>query len=117
MLKSERSIIEMSDVIFAQGPQLAERCSRGGKKEEIFPFGVNLNRFTKENVQANGSSAEKPTTAGSAYTFMSGLPRPVIGYVGGIHTFFDVEMLSAMARANPTGRGCSSARYKFRRGS
>ena len=104
MLKSERSIIEMSDVIFAQGPQLAERCSRGGKKAEIFPFGVNLNRFTKENSQVNGSSVEKPTTAGKAGTasaFMSALPRPVIGYVGGIHRFFDVEMLAAMARARP----------------
>ena len=105
MLKSERSIIEMSDVIFAQGPQLAERCSRGGKRAEIFPFGVNLNRFTKENSQPNGSSVQKPTTAGkadTAFAFMSALPRPVIGYVGGIHRFFDVEMLAAMARAKPS---------------
>ena len=104
MLKSERSIVEMSDVIFAQGPRLAERCSHGGKKVEIFPFGVNLNRFTKENGQASSSSVEKPATAGkagSAYAFMSALPRPVIGYVGGIHRFFDVEMLAAMARAKP----------------
>ena len=101
MLKSERSIIEMSDLIFAQGPQLAERCSRGGKKVEIFPFGVNLNRFTKESGQANGPLVEEPTTAGTASAFMSALPRPVIGYVGGIHRFFDVEMLAAMARARP----------------
>src|SRR5437763_3133704 len=104
MLKSERSIIEMSDVIFAQGAQLADHCSRNGKKAEILPFGVNLNRFTKPNGQANGSSQEKPTTAGeasSASAFMSALPRPVIGYVGGIHKFFDVEMLAAMARAKP----------------
>ena len=104
MLKSERSIIEMSDLIFAQGPELADRCSRGGKKAEIFPFGVNLNRFTKESGQANGPLVEEPTTAGKAGTasaFMSALPRPVIGYVGGIHKFFDVEMLAAMARARP----------------
>ena len=101
ILKSERSIIEMSDLIFAQGPQLAERCSRGGKKVEIFPFGVNLNRFTKESGQANGPLVEEPTMAGTASAFMSALPRPVIGYVGGIHRFFDVEMLVAMARARP----------------
>jgi glycosyltransferase involved in cell wall biosynthesis len=104
ILKSERSIIEMSDLIFAQGPQLAERCSRGGKGAEIFPFGVNLNRFTKENGQANDSSEEDPSATarpGSASDFMSELPRPVIGYVGGIHKFFDVQMLAAMARARP----------------
>jgi hypothetical protein len=32
---------------------------------------------------------------------MSALPRPIIGYVGGIHRFFDAEMLAAMARARP----------------
>src|SRR2546421_1081264 len=104
MLKSERSIIEMSDLIFAQGPQLAEHCSRGGMEAEIFPFGVNLNRFTKENGQANGSSEEDPSATarpGSPSDFMSALPRPVIGYVGGIHRFFDVQMLAAMARAKP----------------
>jgi glycosyltransferase involved in cell wall biosynthesis len=103
MLKSERSIIEISDVIFAQGPQLAKRCSRGGKKAEIFPFGVNLNRFTKNNGQGNGSLVKKRTTGGNddATAFMSALPRPVIGYVGGIHRFIDVEMLAAMARARP----------------
>jgi glycosyltransferase involved in cell wall biosynthesis len=82
ILNSERSIIEMSDIIFAQGPQLAERCSRGGKKTLV----------------------KKRTTAGkdgSASAFMSALPRPVIGYVGGIHRFFDAEMLAAMARARP----------------
>jgi glycosyltransferase involved in cell wall biosynthesis len=104
ILKSERSIIEMSDLVFAQGPQLAERCSRGGREAEIFPFGVNLNRFTKENGQPNGSREEEPSATarpGSASDFMSELPRPVIGYVGGIHKFFDVQMLAAMARARP----------------
>src|SRR3989441_1724529 len=103
MLKSERSIIEMSDVIFAQGPQLAERCSRGGKKAEIFPFGVNLNRFTNNDGQGNGSLVKKQTTGGNddATAFMSALPPPGIGYVGGIHRFIDVEMLAAMARARP----------------
>jgi glycosyltransferase involved in cell wall biosynthesis len=103
MLKSERSIIEISDVIFAQGPQLAERCSRGGRKAEIFPFGVNLNRFTKNNGQGNGLLVKKRKTGSNddATAFMSALPRPVIGYVGGIHRFIDVEMLAAMARARP----------------
>ena len=104
ILKSERSIIEMSDVVFAQGPRLAERCSHGGKKAEIFRFGVNLSRFTKRNGQANGPSGEVPAAParrGSASDFMSSLPRPVIGYVGGIHRFFDVGMLTKMARVRP----------------
>jgi len=104
VLKSERSLVEMSDIVFAQGPQLAERCSHGGKKAGIFPFGVNMGRFRKADGQANGTP-EGGTSAtavrDSASNFMSTLPRPVIGYVGGIHKFFDVQMLAAMARAKP----------------
>jgi glycosyltransferase involved in cell wall biosynthesis len=32
---------------------------------------------------------------------LSQLPRPVIGYVGGIHRHFDTEMLASMAKARP----------------
>jgi glycosyltransferase involved in cell wall biosynthesis len=103
ILKSERAIIEMSDVIFAQGPQLAEHCARNGELPEVFPFGVNIDRFSR-NGRAAGSASQGTAAAngnGAAPGLMKGLPRPVIGYVGGIHKFFDVEMLAAMARARP----------------
>lgn len=102
ILKSERAIIEMSDVIFAQGTRLAEHCSRDGKKVEVCPFGVNFDLFTR--------SAEDGTSIGggdgrvkniSAAELMSALPRPIIGYVGGIHKVFDVQMMMSMARARP----------------
>jgi glycosyltransferase involved in cell wall biosynthesis len=103
ILKSERSIIEMSDVVFAQGTRLAEHCSQGGKKVEIFPFGVNLNLFAKKNGHSNGSNGTEPATSNgdSASDLMSRLPRPIIGYVGGIHKYFDAKMLAAMAQARP----------------
>ena len=102
ILNSERAIVEMSDVVFAQGPRLAERCSHGGKKVEVFPFGVNMDRFT--NGRAQSSTGAGQATAGGRglnLDFMPGLPRPVIGYVGGIHRFLDVDLLTAMARARP----------------
>jgi glycosyltransferase involved in cell wall biosynthesis len=102
ILKSERSIIEMSDVVFAQGPQLAEHCSGGSKEVEVFPFGVDLSVFAARNGHTNGS---KDSATGSkhdsALDQMSTLPHPIIGYVGGIHRFFDAEMLATMARARP----------------
>jgi len=105
VLKSEQSLVEMSDIVFAQGPQLAARCSHGDRPVEIFPFGVNVDRFTKEGGHANGKAVGGPSeTAGrrdSTSNLMSTLPRPVIGYVGGIHRVFDVRMLAAMARAKP----------------
>lgn len=104
ILKSERSIIEMSDVVFAQCAQLAEHCSRDGKGVEVFPFGVNLNLFAQRNGHSNHRpepSSDARAEIDSATGMMSALPRPIIGYVGGIHRFFDAEMLAAMARARP----------------
>jgi hypothetical protein len=104
MMESERSIIELSDVVFAQCEQLADRCSQRRRHVEIFPFGVNLALFTSEDdSSSNGlqdSRSEIPEPA-LISTMMSKLPRPVIGYVGGIHRHFDTEMLAAMARARP----------------
>src|SRR5262249_1651990 len=98
MVKSERAVIEMSDLIFAQSPELAARCARGGKTVEIFPFGVTMNRFTKTNGHRSPGEVASAT---SASTFSASLRRPIIGYVGGIHKFLDLEMLTAMARVRP----------------
>ncbi|HEX8719434.1 MAG TPA: glycosyltransferase [Pyrinomonadaceae bacterium] len=98
ILRSERALIRMSDLVFAQGPRLAERCSLGGRRKvQIFPFGVNLDVF------AGGDDAPgaRPDGDSAAAALMSRLPRPIIGYVGGIHRAFDVEMVATMARARP----------------
>ena len=103
ILKSERSIIEMSDALFAQSPRLAQHCSQNGKEVEIFPFGVNLDLFANGNDQPNGAPENYSDSVSndSASDLMSRLPRPIIGYVGGIHRFFDAETMAAMARARP----------------
>lgn len=103
MLNSERSLIEMSDVIFAQGARLAERCSRGARKVEVCPFGVNFDLFTRNAGDHDEPSVKDAdaTVKNSAAELMSVLPRPIIGYVGGIHSVFDVQMMASMARAKP----------------
>lgn len=102
ILKSERALIEMSDVIFAQGARLAEHCSRGGKKVVVCPFGVNFDLFTRSAEDGPSISDEDRRVKNiSAAELMSALPRPIIGYVGGIHKVFDVQMMMSMARARP----------------
>lgn len=102
ILKSERSLIEMSDVVFAQCRQLAEHCAVDGKRIEIFPFGVNLSVFAKRDGESNGASGRaRALQNGSAPDPMAGIARPIIGYVGGMHRYFDADLLAAMARARP----------------
>jgi glycosyltransferase involved in cell wall biosynthesis len=103
ILSSEHETIELSDVVFAQCSSLAERCSAEGRQAHVFPFGVNMSRFENEKPRSKSSahsSARLPSQR-SATTLMSALPRPVIGYVGGIHKYVDTQMLAAMARARP----------------
>jgi glycosyltransferase involved in cell wall biosynthesis len=103
--ESERAIIEMSDVVFAQSLELAKRCSEGRKHVSVFPFGVNLDLFSTENGHSNGHlnkpSGERDEPGSSASTLLPGLRRPIIGYVGGLHRHFDIELLATMARERP----------------
>ena len=102
MLSSERAIVELSDVVLAQCNELAERCSQGKKPVGVFPFGVNLELF-KDSAAHNhpDEAAAKSVEPLPLANVLSQLPRPLIGYVGGIHRHFDTEMLANMAKARP----------------
>ncbi len=98
--ESEKKIIESSDVIFAQGPELAARAARWNQNVHVFPFGVNLDAFPlPEHPNGNGSAKVVADTSGPE--LLQSLPRPLIGYVGGLHRHIDYEMLLEMARARP----------------
>lgn len=85
--QTEAEIVKRCDVVFAQGKVLEERCRRWNEQVYVFPFGVNLGTF----VQAQDAPAETPED-------LCGLPRPVIGYIGGIHRHVDMELLQAVAK-------------------
>jgi glycosyltransferase involved in cell wall biosynthesis len=97
LLVSERGIVETSDVVFAQGPELAERCARWNESVHIFPFGVNLDAFPLEPLNDEGA----PVNNSSAPAAVQHLNRPVIGYIGGMHKHVDFQMLAELARMRP----------------
>jgi glycosyltransferase involved in cell wall biosynthesis len=102
--ESERAIIEMSDIVFAQCEELAKRCAHGHKQVSVFPFGVNLDLFSPgndcSNLRPDGLNGGRDRS-GPEITLLPALRRPIIGYVGGIHRHFDVELLTTMAREKP----------------
>jgi glycosyltransferase involved in cell wall biosynthesis len=95
LAQSERELIEMSDLVIAQGPELAEHCSRAGKVVRIVPYGVDLELFSNRDRAAmaphNGNAQQ--------LAFLQDLKRPMIGYVGGVHRHVDIALLEAMARS------------------
>jgi glycosyltransferase involved in cell wall biosynthesis len=98
LLKSERALIEMSDLVFAQGPELAKHCSRALNGVRIVPYGVNLELFSnKDNTAMTSSDADKV----EQFSLLRDLKRPIIGYVGGVTRHVDIDLLETMARARP----------------
>ncbi len=84
--ESERTLLELSDLVFVTCPQLAKHCAAAGGKVHIFPNGVSFDLFNQRNV------------GGAQVPLLSSLPRPIIGYVGGMHRFVDFRLLTEMAR-------------------
>lgn len=90
--QSERSLIEMSDLVFTQNNELAKHCAQWNSTVHIFPFGVNLQAFPLESRE-NGHALDEETIR-----LLRSLPRPIIGYVGGLHKHVDFDLLIQMAR-------------------
>ncbi|MBA2734792.1 MAG: glycosyltransferase [Acidobacteria bacterium] len=98
--QSEQAILKASDLIFAQGPELADHCLQWNDNVHIFPFGVNLDAFPLEDgIEGEHRSDHAPTKSPSV--FLKSLSRPIIGYVGGLHRHVDFDLLVAMARSRP----------------
>jgi glycosyltransferase involved in cell wall biosynthesis len=95
LAQSESELIEMSDLVFAQGPELAEHCSRLLNGVRIVPYGVDLELFS---IRDNAAMAAHDGNT-QQLSFLRDLERPIIGYVGGVHRHVDVDLLEAMARA------------------
>ncbi|OFW06391.1 MAG: hypothetical protein A3I61_19755 [Acidobacteria bacterium RIFCSPLOWO2_02_FULL_68_18] len=83
--RSERRVLERADVVFVQGEELRRRC-QPHPNIRIFPFGVRLEHF-HEDVPVDPE--------------LSGLPRPLAGYVGGLHRHVDFDLLERLAGSWP----------------
>jgi glycosyltransferase involved in cell wall biosynthesis len=102
LLASEQAIAQMSDVIFANTAQLAAHCAQWNDNVHLFPPGVNIGAFPAEATGAAADSApELPDAAHSlpGLALLRSLPRPIIGYVGGLHRYVDFDLLAALAQS------------------
>lgn len=115
LMRSEQETVSRSDVVFTNCSELAESFSRWNPNVHVFPFGVNLDAFPPEDVVAadralaagnghkagQGISREAGGARESVPESLANLPRPIIGYVGGMHRHVDFGLIAEMARARP----------------
>ncbi|PIQ82821.1 MAG: hypothetical protein COV76_01530 [Candidatus Omnitrophica bacterium CG11_big_fil_rev_8_21_14_0_20_64_10] len=86
--RSESALLTACDLVFAQGRALADRCRVHNRSVEIFPFGVRYDDYAQ--------AANRPEPAQIA-----GLPRPRIGYIGGLHRHLDIDWIAHAAVHRP----------------
>ena len=102
--RSEREIIETSDVVFTNCSELETKFSEWNANVHVFPFGVNLDAFplkAHEGAQKHAGNGHAKTFDASEAVALEQLPKPIIGYVGGLHRHVDFALLREMARARP----------------
>ena len=90
IVASEERLFRDADLVFVTSEKLRERAARFNEHVHLFPSGVSLEAF--------GAARE----AGVAVPAdLARLPRPIIGYVGGIHQWVDQDLLAAVAGRVP----------------
>jgi glycosyltransferase involved in cell wall biosynthesis len=88
MEHSENGIVAASDAVFTNCAALAARFSPLNRNVHVFPFGVDLRVFA--------DNAAEP------HPGLSSLPRPIVGYVGGLPREVELDLLLGLAEARPS---------------
>lgn len=85
---AEEALARRADVVFAQGPELADRLRIVRPSVHEFTNGIDVATFLKS--QSHDAPPE-----------MLGIPRPIAGYVGGIHRHIDFDLVARVAHSLP----------------
>jgi glycosyltransferase involved in cell wall biosynthesis len=93
LIAAEDELLRSADVVLAQGRRLIARCEGVTPRVDSLECAVNLDSFA-----ALGAENAGPSGLNGA---LDGLPRPIVGYVGGLHRHLDMRLAVGMARSRP----------------
>ena len=88
--RSEEQLCREVDLVFVTSEKLRQKAARFTDRVTVFPFGVSYRKF--ETVREAADQVPPDLAA---------LPRPIVGYVGGVHQWMDMPMLADVARRMP----------------
>ena len=88
--RTEHRLFREADLVFVQSERLGERVRRFRDQVDVFPFGVDYGRFEAVRL----SSDEVPED-------LKPIPRPIVGYVGGLHRWVEQDLVAGAARRLP----------------
>lgn len=90
IVKSEQALFKSADLVFVTSERLRARAAEFSSRVHLFPFAVNLGVFQKSREQQEPAPAD-----------LAALPRPIAGYVGGLHQWIDQDLLVETATKLP----------------
>ena len=93
IVEPERRMLQSADLVFTTSTALFDYCSRYNAGVYKFPFTVNYEKFEKVRLQDGPPPEELKSIAG-----------PIVGYIGGIHKWMDLELLVETVRRCPDYR-------------
>jgi uncharacterized SAM-binding protein YcdF (DUF218 family)/glycosyltransferase involved in cell wall biosynthesis len=88
--ESEARLFREADLVFVTSEKLRQRAASASQHVHLFPSGVNLEAF--ESQRREGASTPADVAA---------VPRPIAGYVGGLHQWVDQQLLADVAARLP----------------
>ena len=88
--RTEDQLFREADLVFVTSERLRERVRRFRAQADVFPFAVDFGRFEAARISGDDIPAD-----------LKSIPRPVVGYVGGLHQWVDQELVAGTARRLP----------------
>jgi uncharacterized SAM-binding protein YcdF (DUF218 family)/glycosyltransferase involved in cell wall biosynthesis len=90
IIPSEQRLLREADLVFVTSERLRQRAAKVSSRVHLFPVGVNFELFDRVR---NGRDQVPPE--------LQSAPRPVIGYVGGLHQWVDQDLIASVAERLP----------------
>lgn len=90
ILPSETRLFREADLVFVTAERLRARAAAFRSQVDVFPFGVDLEPFER----ARDGNGPLPVDIAS-------LPRPIVGFVGGVKRWIDEALLIEVAARMP----------------
>jgi uncharacterized SAM-binding protein YcdF (DUF218 family)/glycosyltransferase involved in cell wall biosynthesis len=87
---SEEQLFRDVDLVFVTSEKLRARAAQFSRHVTLFPFGVSMRKFERVRTAPNQIPPD-----------LAALPRPIVGYVGGVHRWVDFDLLRETARRMP----------------
>ena len=101
--RTERAVIETSDLVLANSRELARLPSEMSDNVHVFPPSVNLDAFTPEGNGdgPHGADGHLDPEVRESVERVRRLAHPLIGYVGAISNHINGEMVEQSVRRRP----------------